>query len=48
MKKLFIVLIESFVLTVLVTFMSQAYTESNSSSDCRPRLLTVKKCINKR
>jgi len=44
MKKLMIVLIESLLLTVFVTLMSQAYTNSPTSAECRQRLFSLKKC----
>lgn len=47
MKKILIVLIESFVLTVFVTLMSQAYVHRTPASDCRQKFPSLKKCVSK-
>jgi hypothetical protein len=47
MKKLLIVLLESLVLTLFVTLMSQAYVPRSPASNCRRSLANLKKCVSK-
>jgi hypothetical protein len=47
MKKLLIVLVESVVLTLFVTLMSQAYVTRTPVSNCRKGLVNLKRCVSK-
>lgn len=44
MKKLLVVLLESFVLTIFFTLVSQAYVNTNPSPNCRKGSSIFKKC----
>lgn len=46
MKALLVVLFESFILTVFITLMSQAYVSKVSSLDCHGGIFNMKKCVN--
>jgi hypothetical protein len=46
MKALLVVLLQSFVLTVFITLVAQAYAQSDLSIGCNGRMFNMKKCGN--
>jgi hypothetical protein len=46
MKSLLLVLLQSFVLTVFITLMSQAYTHKTTTVNCHGGMFNLKKCVN--
>ncbi|MBS1971882.1 MAG: hypothetical protein JSU04_16345 [Bdellovibrionales bacterium] len=44
MKSLLLVLLQSFVLTVFITLMSQAYMRKTTTANCHGGVFNMKKC----